>query len=157
MDKLLKAELRNLEEALAELSHVSKKFDDEGFQRAFEKIIHFLTDLRDFLSNEEYISPKIGLKRKKDNEPVVLKFKTLTDHQQKVLWLSDDEKRNFTFIKRANELLTPTAPNSKNFLPSRASQIITNFINIYDYILSSGTFSVKCHIQNMILYDILID
>ena len=138
--------MRNLEEALVEVDHVRKKFHHEGYQKAFEKIMHFLNDLHDFLSGEAYISTQLGLKRKKGNEPVVLKLDTLTDHQKNVLWLSppdsQNNKRDFRLVKNAFELLTNADKRGRNFLPTRARDIVSSFIYTYNYIFSPGKFSI---------------
>ena len=133
--------MRNLEEALAEVDHVRNNFKHEGYQKAFEKIMQFLNDLREFLSDEKYVSTEIGLKRKKEHA-IVLKMESLTKHQKNVLWLSQDKNRNFILVKRAYLLLT-TAPNGRSFLPYRANLIVSSFIYIYDYIFYAGTVSSR--------------
>ena len=148
-----KAELRNLEEALVEIVHVKEKFKSEVYQKAFNFIWEFLEDFREFLVGEsagEFIPVNIGLANKNEQATVV-DVDTLTADQKNSIWLFPENKnsinkyRDFVKVKEAFELLT-NAPGGKNFLPPRATQIVSSFINTYDYIFSSGTFSYMIHI-----------
>ena len=116
-------------------------------------IWEFLEDLREFLVGEsagEFIPVKIGLANKTEQATVV-DVNILTEDQKNSVWLFPENQntinkyRDFSKVKNAFELLA-NAPGGKNFIPTRPTQIISSFINTYDYIFSSGTFSNSAHI-----------
>ena len=133
--------------------HVKEAFKFEGYQKSFKLIWEFLEDLREFLVGEsagEFIPVEIGLSNKNEQATVV-DVNILTEDQKNSIWLFPENQntvnkyRDFAKIKNAFELLT-NAPGGKNFLPTRPTQIISSFINTYDYIFSSGTFPNLTHI-----------
>ena len=116
-------------------------------------IWEFLEDLREFLVGEsagEFIPVKTGLPNKNEQATIV-DVNMLREDQKNSIWLfpanqnTINKYRDFVKVKNAFELLT-NSPGGRNFLPTRPTQIISSFINTYDYIFSSGTFSNLTHI-----------
>ena len=126
---------------MIEIAHWREKFKSGGFKLAFHKIWNFLDGILEFLvaDTSEDIPEKINRKHKKE-QATVFEMNDLTENQKDSLWLSPNN-RDFGNVKTAYEILTNLS-DGRNFLPTRSSKIVSSFINTYDYIFSSGTFSI---------------